>query len=95
MPHLVNGHMRFTDEDFAMQDFKDANKLKYKGHSFKYLTELLAFEAQQLDNMKDAHIVKKFDTTRNVKQSLASALALITVLAEREGYSLSELLGPV
>jgi hypothetical protein len=95
MPHLVKGHMRFTDEDFAMQDFKDANKLKYKGHSFKYLTDLLAFEAEKLDHMKDAHIVKKFDTSRNVKQSLASVLALITVMAEREGYSINELLGPI
>ena len=95
MPHLVKGHMRFTDEDFLMQDFKDANKLKYKVHSFRYLTELLAFEAEKLDNMKDAHIVKKFDTSRNVKQSLASALALITVMSEREGYSLNELLGPI
>lgn len=92
MPHLVVGHVRFTAEDYVQQEFKDDSLNKYKTNSFRSLTDLLAIEAQHLENMKDKRIVKRFDTTKNIKKSLATALALITAMAEKEGYDLNDLM---
>jgi hypothetical protein len=42
--------------------------------------------------MKDPVIVEQFNTTQNFKRLLANSLTVITALAEREGYTLTELL---
>lgn len=92
MPHLVNGHMRFTDEDYMTQEFQDLAQAKFGSYSFHYLNELLRFEATKLDNMKDSHIEDRFDTGKNIKEALTNLLLILTLLAKKEGYSLQDVM---
>jgi hypothetical protein len=91
MPQLVQGHVRFTADDFKMQEFKDSALEHYKNYSFGNLRELLDDETKYLAIMKDPVVVQQFDTSQNVQNSLTRALALITALAEREGYDINAL----
>ena len=88
MPQLIQGHVRFTADDFQLQDFTTSATEHYKTHTSRQLNDLLQMEATHLANMKDPDIVQQFDTSQNVQKSLTRALALITAMAEREGYDL-------
>ena len=92
MPHLIKGHLRFTDEDYKEQEFKERLEKKYRDVSFLNLNELLKIETQQFEYMKDKHILRKFDTTGNIKKGLTNALALIVAMANKEGLELNDLL---
>ena len=92
MPHLIKGHMRFTDEDYMTQEFQDQSQAKFGSYSFTYLNELLRFEATKLDNMKDSHIEDRFDTSKNIQKALTNSLLILTVLAKKEGYSLQDVM---
>lgn len=93
MPELVQGHMRFTDVDFALMDFQETVLEKYKMTSFKQLAARLMAESEQLTLMRDADVLALFNTASNIKYSLCQSLELITALALNEGYSLTDLLG--
>ena len=92
MPQLVQGHARFTAEDFALGDFQTKVTQTYKDNSYLELVEKLDEECSHLGLMRDEEILKVFNTETNIKRSLAAALALITALAQKEGYALNELL---
>ena len=92
MPHLVNGHMRFTDEDYLEKEFQEKAQSMFGSYSFTYLNELLRFEATKLDNMKDCHIEDRFDTSKNIQKALTNSLLILTVLAKKEGYSLQDVM---
>ena len=92
MPHLVKGLMRFTDDDFLMQDFQETAQLTYKATSFAHMNELLQIEVNQLVYMRDDELLKLFDTRTNIKQSLKNALLLIAAIAGKEGYTLPDLM---
>jgi hypothetical protein len=42
--------------------------------------------------MKDAQVVELFDTSQNIKRLLTESLAVMTTLAQREGFALAELI---
>ena len=92
MPQLVQGHMRFTEDDFLQTDYLDTMTKRYKDKSLLKLTELLKSESEQLLLLKDREINELFNTEQNIKRALAQALSLITAMAEREGYTLTELM---
>ena len=92
MPQLVKGHLRFTDEDYAMQRFLERSHINYGSYSISNLTEFLQFEAVNIDNMKEAHITEHFDTSKNIKSSLTNTLLILTTIAKKEGLSLIDLM---
>jgi fumarate hydratase class II len=92
MPHLVHGHVRFTADDFLLTDYQEKVLNLYKEHTAAALLDRLQTDSEQLTLMKDPVIVEQFNTTQNFKRLLANSLTVITALAEREGYTLTELL---
>jgi hypothetical protein len=88
MPQLVQGHVRFTADDFRTQEFKDSVLEQYKNYSFGNLRQLLEDETIHLAYMKDRDVVQQFDTSQNVQKSLTKVRAIIAAMAEREGYDL-------
>jgi len=92
MPHLVQGHVRFTEEDFLLTDYQESALSKNKTKSYRNLAAQLKDNSEQLVLMKDPEIVELFNTQKNIKQLLSSSLSVIIALAEREGCSLSDLL---
>ena len=92
MPNLVQGHLRFSESDFLMNDY-EANVLKkYTKQTTERLTAMLKSDSEQFALMKDIEVTDLFDTQKNIKKILAEALAMISVLAQREGYGLVELM---
>jgi hypothetical protein len=91
MPHLVQGHLRFTADDFTLTDWQDTVSDQYKTVPFAKLVARLKAESEQLALMRDPDVLSLFNTAPNIKHSLSQALALITALALNEGYTLTEL----
>ena len=92
MPYLVNGHMRFTEEDDIIIDFQKNIKEKYKVNSYNSLVNLLNIENNILETMKYEEILNLFNTEKNIKTSLKKSLEIIIAIAEKEGYTLNELM---
>jgi hypothetical protein len=92
MPQLITGHMRYTDDDYLMQEYNDMVKTEYGNKSLKKLNKLLQAETLYLGYMRDAEITKIFDTSANIKKSLKKALTIVTAIAYKEGYSFNELI---
>jgi len=92
MPYLVNGHMRFTEKDYTISDFQINTKDKYGKISYNELFNLLSIENNILEAMKYKEILKLFNTEKNIKTSLKKSLEIITAIAEKEGYTLNELM---
>ena len=92
MPQLVQGHVRFTEDDFAMSDFTERTEEKYRTSTYLDLVELLNDERLILQLMRDGEILELFNTDPNIKKSLANALAIITALAQKSGFKLADLL---
>ena len=92
MPQLVQGHLRFTNDDFLMNDYQETVQKKYKNQTFEKLTERLKANSEQLILMKDSEVVALFNTEQNIKKILAETLLIITAIAEREGYTMKELM---
>lgn len=95
MPHLITGHLRFTSEDFLMQEFKDFTDTNFDAYSFESLIKLLKLEIDYLSAMKEREVVERFDTSKNVQKTLSTALALINAMAEEEGYDLLALMNNI
>jgi hypothetical protein len=92
MPHLVHGYMRFLEEDFLLHDYQ-ANVLeKHETKSYPQLADLLKTESSQLALMKEPEITERFNTEQNIKLFLMQSLDLITALAQKEGYKLTDLM---
>jgi hypothetical protein len=92
MPQLVHGHARFTADDFLLTDYQEKVLTNYKKHSSAVLLDRLQWDSEQLVIMKDPVLVDQFDTTQNFKHLLVDSLAVIAALADREGYTLTDLL---
>lgn len=92
MPQLVQGHVRFTDEDFLLEDYQAKVCEKYKKESYDNLVDILYINNNKLVLMKDEQVVELFDTSQNIKRILAQNLAVITALAQREGLVLTDLI---
>lgn len=92
MPQLVQGHIRFTDDDFIQTDYQEKTKKRYQDKSSEKLAEMLKRESDQLVLMKDREINELFNTEKNIKRALTNSLTLISAIAEREGYTLNDLM---
>jgi hypothetical protein len=92
MPHLVQGHVRFTAEDFLFVDYQTETLQKNANKTYAKLVEMLKANSEQMALMKDADILELFNTQQNIKQFLVHSLGIITSLAEKEGYSLTDLM---
>ena len=92
MPQLVHGHARFTADDFLLTDYQEKVLTIYKEHSSAGLLDSLQWHSEQLILMKDPVLLKQFNTTQNTKRLLVDSLAVIAAIADREGYTLTELL---
>jgi hypothetical protein len=92
MPNLVQGHVRFSDSDFLMNDYEATVLKKYTNKTTEKLTAMWNSDSEQFALMKDIEVTDLFDTQKNIKKILAEALAIVSVLAQREGYGLAELM---
>ena len=92
MPHLVHGHLRFIPSDFQLSDYQSKIKEANVNTSYRGLVENLQINSEQLALMRDDEILKHFNTEQNIKNLLSRSLGLITAIAEKEGYQLTDLL---
>ena len=92
MPQLIKGYLKFTAEDYFMSDFKESVKERYGQTTYKQLIADLEQERIFLACMKEEQVLARFNTEMNTKKSLATSLALLTALAQKEGYDLTDLL---
>lgn len=92
MPHLVHGYMRFIEEDFLLHDYQANISEKHETKSYPQLVDLLKSESSQLALMKEPEIVARFNTATNIKLVLMQSLDLLTALAQKEGYVLTDLM---
>ena len=92
MPQLINGHLRFIEADFLMNDYKETALKKYKDQTSEKLAARLKENSEQLTLMKDTEVVRLFNTEQNIKKILTDSLFIMTAIAEREGYDLTELM---
>jgi hypothetical protein len=92
MPQLINGHLRFTNDDFLMNDYKETSIERYKNQTSEKLAARLKENSEQLALMKDTEVVRLFNTEQNIKKILADSLLILSAIAEREGYDLTELM---
>jgi hypothetical protein len=92
MPHLVRGHLRYTEDDYLLEDFQEAARLKTRLLRSDYLVEKLADETRRLTMMhkEPGEYMTLYSTI--YKDALKEALALLSALAQREGHSLTELM---
>ena len=63
MPHLVKGHMRYTDEDYAYTEYQEKIETMHKNHCFFELLDMLEQERLLLLAMKDNELLAKFKPT--------------------------------
>jgi hypothetical protein len=92
MPHLIQGHVRFTENDFILSDYQAESIKIHQGKSSTEISSRLKVEAEHLVLMKEPEIVQVFNTEKNIKDALSNSLAMISALAEREGYTLTDLM---
>ncbi len=92
MPQLVQGHARFTEEDFVMTNFLEEAEQNYQTDSYMDLIEKLDDERLNLYMMRHPEILELFDTDPNIKRSLTNALSIIAVLAKKIGFNFNDLL---
>jgi hypothetical protein len=92
MPQLIQGHLRFTEDDFLIEEYQ--TKIFKKTHSITYanLAAMLKNNSEQLALMRDKEIIERFNTEKNIKNLLAQSLGVIAALAEKEGYILTDLM---
>ena len=92
MPQLVQGHIRFTEDDFLQTDYHEKTRKLYQNKSSANLAEMLKHESEQLIFDEICRTKKVFNNEKNIKRGLAHSLSLISAMAEREGYTLTELM---
>ena len=93
MPHLIKGHMRFTEDDYLMQDFEDAVEQHIYKQSQPKILNNLAQEIIRLNTMSH-HDKAIYESLYDAiyKDTLKQALLNIVALAHTEGYTLTDLL---
>jgi DTW domain-containing protein YfiP len=75
-----------------MNDYQETVQKKYKNKTSEQLTARLKANSKQLILMKDPEVVALFNTEQNIKKILAETLLILTTIAEREGYTIKELM---
>ena len=90
MPHIVSGHMRFTEEDFLLSDY--AEKIKEDEVAVKKTKEELCTTLiKQLRIF--LHIIKANDASSiEQKAFLSEGLFKLTSLAHILGFTLEDLI---
>jgi hypothetical protein len=92
MPHLIKGKMRFTDEDHEMSEFNNKVECDYKSTSIETLHAMLNQQLAYQSLLKEPEITEKFDITNNIKKSLSNSLSILLGIANKEGYTLNNLI---
>ena len=90
MPHLVSGHMRFTEEDFLLSDYAEkikedevAGKKSKEELCTSLITQLRIF----------LHIIKANDASvTEQKAFLSEGLFKLTLIAHILGFTLEDLI---
>jgi hypothetical protein len=94
MPQLIKGRMIFTDEDYLMQDFEDAVQMTHtQPQTQRSLVINLKDEIKRLNIMtrdKKENYASLYESI--YMETLQQALINIVALAQKEGYTLLDML---
>jgi len=94
MPQLIKGRMIFTDEDYVMQDFEDAVQMSHtQPQTQRSLVINLKDEIKRLNIMtrdKKENYASLYESI--YMETLQRALINIVALAQKEGYTLLDML---
>ena len=94
MPQLIKGRMIFTDEDYVMQDFEDAVQMTHTQEQPQMsLVINLKDEIKRLNIMvrdKKENYASLYESI--YMETLQRALINIVALAQKEGYTLLDML---
>lgn len=96
MPQLIKGYMRYTDEDYLLQDFENTVRVITHNQTKNTLIKQLADEVNRLIIMScdnRANYVSLYDTI--YKDTLKQALVNLVALTQHEGHTLTTLLSQV
>lgn len=92
MPQLISGHMRFTDDDYIEQEFKEKVEANVSDTSFHEIVDCLKSELKELRTLSFIHTYNRMENKNDIKKSLSNALIFLSALATKEGYSLHDLM---
>ena len=94
MPQLIKGRMIFTDDDYVMQDFEDAVQMTHtQPQTQRSLVINLKDEIKRLNIMtrdKKENYASLYESI--YMETLQQALINIVALAQKEGYTLLDML---
>jgi hypothetical protein len=94
MPQLIKGRMIFTDEDYVIQDFEDAVQMTHtQPQTQRSLVINLKDEIKRLNIMtrdKKENYASLYESI--YMETLQQALINIVALAQKEGYTLMDML---
>ena len=94
MPQLIKGRMIFTDEDYLMQDFEDAVQMSHtQPQTQRSLVINLKDEIKRLNIMtrdKKENYASLYESI--YMETLQRSLINIVALAQKEGYTLLDML---
>ena len=94
MPQLIKGRMIFTDEDYVIQDFEEAVQMNHtQAQTQRSLVINLKDEIKRLNIMtrdKKENYASLYESI--YMETLQQALINIVALAQKEGYTLMDML---
>jgi hypothetical protein len=91
MPHLVSGHMKFTDKDFIHIDF--CNKIKTSQSLSNKEKNNNEDECENIKkNMNFAVDRNNHNNHDNIKNTLSATLFSFAAIAHNLGYTIEELM---
>ena len=94
MPQLIKGRMIFTDEDYVIQDFEEAVQMNHtQAQTQRSLVINLKDEIKRLNIMtrdKKENYASLYESI--YMETLQQALINIVALAQKEGYTLLDML---
>ena len=91
MPHLIKGHLKFTEDDYVASDYLALVQNELGSKPVDVLTKMLKFESKRLNVLKDNSNVNNTCNV-SVTEILSNTLALLTAIADKEGCHLNDLM---
>jgi hypothetical protein len=93
MPHLVQGHLRFTEDDFINSDFKQKIKASalYRQNSIETVAIIMQKECERL-RINLGEKLNEIPGEDLIMQSLVPLLAELTALTFKFGLNLEDLM---
>lgn len=92
MPQLIQGRMKFTDEDYIMMDFEEKANTMFSKKSVEQLINRINHQTKMMKDITNRKV--EYDETYHIilQDYLTNTLLFISSIANKQGYNLNELM---